>query len=377
MIKKRILHIPNYYPPHVGGIEDVCYNIVSNIDGFDHKVICFNDIKKTQNEVYEGIDIIRCGVVKKISSQSISFSFYKELKNVIKDFNPDIIHFHTPNPLSSIYLLLAISKKVKLILHWHSDIIEQKKLYFFYRPFEKKLLQRADKILTTSPTYSVGSNSLLSFKNKIQTIPNTVNIKKLTKKVEDEEAVKKIKDKYPNKKIIFTFGRHVTYKGLEYLIKASPFISKEAVIIIAGKGPLTSQLKEISSDKKIQFIGRISDDELRQFLYASDIFAFPSITRNEAFGVALAEAMYCGLPSVTFTILHSGVNWVCPHEITGIESPNKDYTALAEAINLLIADPSLRKKLGSNASLRVKNIFTNDAVNSELISVYKSLFDKI
>ena len=40
------------------------------------------------------------------------------------------------------------------------------------------------------------------------------------------------------------------------------------------------------------------------------IFCFPSITRNEAFGIALAEAMYCGKPAVTFTIEGSGVNFV-------------------------------------------------------------------
>lgn len=49
------------------------------------------------------------------------------------------------------------------------------------------------------------------------------------------------------------------------------------------------------------------------------MFAFPSVTKNEAFGVALAEAMYCYTPAVTFTIEGSGVNWVNLNGITGIE----------------------------------------------------------
>ena len=46
---------------------------------------------------------------------------------------------------------------------------------------------------------------------------------------------------------------------------------------------------------------------------------FPSITKNEAFGVVLAEAMYCYTPAITFTIEGSGVNWVNLHQVTGLE----------------------------------------------------------
>ena len=92
----KILHIPNYYPPHIGGIEDVCRSVISATkDEFHHKVICFHDEKETQKDVFEGIEVVRCGVWRKLFSQSISFSFLKELKKTIQDFAPDIIHFHT------------------------------------------------------------------------------------------------------------------------------------------------------------------------------------------------------------------------------------------------------------------------------------------
>ncbi|MDR0427350.1 MAG: glycosyltransferase [Dysgonamonadaceae bacterium] len=371
----KILHIPNYYPPHIGGIEEVCCNIISATkDHFQHRVICFHDKKETQVDSYENVEVIRCGVIRKLFSQSISLSFLSELKKVIKEFHPDIIHFHTPNPLSSVYLLLALPERTKLILHWHSDIIEQEILYRFYSPIEQKLLKRADKIFTTSPTYFAGSKALIPFQEKIHTIPNTVNTLKLDKKGGDDKNILQIKELYNNKKIIFTFGRHVTYKGLEYLIKAAPLISNRAVIVIAGNGPLSGELKQMASAMpSIHFIGRVSDDELRYYLHASDIFAFPSITRNEAFGVALAEAMYCRLPAVTFTVLDSGVNWVSPNGETGIESPNKDIKALAEAIKTLIEDDFLRQRLGENAEQRVLKYFVNDAIKEDLISAYNDL----
>jgi len=84
----------------------------------------------------------------------------------------------------------------------------------------------------------------------------------------------------------------------------------------------------------------------------------------------LAEAMYCGLPAVTFTIPDSGVNWVCVHGETGLESENGNTQALAAAVNQLLADPVLRKKLGANASLRARNLFATDAIKDKLIDLY-------
>ncbi|MCL1932267.1 MAG: glycosyltransferase, partial [Candidatus Azobacteroides sp.] len=221
-MKKKILHIPNYYPPHIGGIEDVCHSIVTVLPEFEHQVICFHDGKQTVKEIVEGVVVTRCGVWKKLFSQSLSFSFYKELKNIFKTFDPDIVHFHTPNPLSSVYLLLSLLEKTELIVHWHSDIIEQNFLYLFYHPIENRLLKRADKIVATAPTYISGSKPLQSWRNKVRIIPNTVNEDKLQKREEDEKAIDEIKQLYGGKKIVFTFGRHVPYKGLKYLIEAAP-----------------------------------------------------------------------------------------------------------------------------------------------------------
>ncbi|MDR3218554.1 MAG: glycosyltransferase [Dysgonamonadaceae bacterium] len=367
---KKILHIPNYYLPHIGGIEDVCHSIISGTQAYNHQVICFNDRKFTEKDFYEGVEIMRCGVWKKLFSQSLSFSYFHELKKIFRKFKPDIVHFHTPNPLGSVYLLLLLPKNVRLIVHWHSDIIEQGLLHVFYAPIEKRLLKRADKIVATSPTYIPGSKPLLPWSDKLIVIPNTVDERKLRKRVGDDEKIAAIKRFYAGKKIIFTFGRHVPYKGFRYLIEAAPFIASGAVVVIAGKGPLSKQLEQSAMISSLYFIGRLSEDTLRHYLYAADIFVFPSITRNEAFGIALAEAMYCGLPAVTFTIPDSGVNWVCPNGETGLECENANATALAEAINTLLSDTDLRQKLGANAIRRVKEKFTTSAIRPELAELY-------
>ena len=170
-----------------------------------------------------------------------------------------------------------------------------------------------------------------------------------------------IKEKYKGKTICFAFGRHVPYKGLTYLVKASKLLDDNYVVLIGGKGPLTDSLvKEAKDDKKVEFLGKITDDDLKAYLLACDIFCFPSITKNEAFGIGLAEAMYYGKPAVTFNIPGSGVNYVSINGETGIEVENKNTEKYVEAIKELSNNKELRNKYRIASINRVNSMFSYD-----------------
>jgi glycosyltransferase involved in cell wall biosynthesis len=175
--------------------------------------------------------------------------------------------------------------------------------------------------------------------------------------IDKAEAIRK---QHEGEKIGFFIGRHVPYKGLKYLIDASKEMGDENIhFFIAGSGELTEGLKEqAKGDPKVEFLGRISDSERKSYLYAADIICFPSITRNEGFGLALAEGMYFGKPAVTFTIPGSGVNYVNLDGVTGIECPNCDSHAYAQALMKLAGNDALRKEYGDNARQRVLDNFT-------------------
>lgn len=334
-MKEKILHIAPYYLPQYGGTEQVTHDIINILkDSYENKIICFSETGKTFINEYEGIEVHRIGWIKKISSQAISFSYFFRLYKLLKKYNPNYIHLHLPNPLITVYLLIClffIKRKINIIGHWHSDIVEQKIIKKFYNPVQNILLKKLDKIIVTSKEYGNKSKDLKNYKEKLVIIPNIVNEKVLNNF--NTKEIEKIKVKYKAKKIIFFIGVHRKYKGLQYLVEASRYLPNNYKIIIAGKGPLTETLKESSKDdSKIEFIGRITDEEKVNYYYASDVFAFPSITKNEAFGVALAEALYCGLPAVTFTIDGSGVNWVNKDNYTGIEVREKKAEWYAKAL---------------------------------------------
>ena len=102
------------------------------------------------------------------------------------------------------------------------------------------------------------------------------------------------------------------------------------------------------------------------YYLACDIFCFPSITKNEAFGIALAEGMYFAKPAVTFTIPGSGVNYVNLADVTGIECPNGDVRAYANALKTLADNPELREEYGKAAKQRVEENFMYEELKLEI-----------
>ncbi|MBC2856166.1 glycosyltransferase [Cetobacterium sp. 2A] len=370
-MKKKILHISTYYLPQFGGIEQVAYDIVDVLkDNFENKVVCFSETQKSFVDFYDGIEITRVGYIKKVASQAISLEYYFQLRDLIEKYKPDYIHIHLPNPLVTVYLDRILKKEsnknIKVIVHWHSDIVKQKNLLKMYRMFEEKFLNKSYKIIATSLEYAKNSETINKYMDKIEIIPNIVDESIGELSNDNYRNIEEIRKKYKDKKIIFFLGVHREYKGLKHLIGASKYLDDSYKIVIAGAGPLTNELKELAKDdKKIEFLGKISVEEKKEYLHASDIFGFPSITKNEAFGVALAEALYCGLPAVTFKIEGSGVNWVNQNKLTGIEVENQNNFEYAEAIKKIE-----KNYYTDNCKKWIVNNFTKEKITKKLVEIY-------
>lgn len=368
----KLLQISNYYYPHIGGIEQTTRDITNSIN-CERKVFCFNTDKNDAVDMVDGVEIVRAGCFAKISSQSLSFHYGKILEKTFSEFRPSVVIFHYPNPFAAHFLLKILKRypDCKLILYWHLDIVKQKFLKIFFNRQNRRLLKMADKVVCTSPNYLKHSPWLLSVETKCVTIPSCINIENvIDRNVSDK--ITEIKSNAKNKKICFAIGRHIPYKGMEYLVKASKYLSDDYKIYIAGHGMLTESLKTLAAgDEKVVFLGKISEEDKIAYYKACDIFCFPSVTKNEAFGLALAEAMSFGKPAVTFTIEGSGVNYVSLNGVTGLEAENGNPEKFAEAIKRLGDDKDLAERLGKAAKERVENYFTFEKFNENINSLIK------
>ena len=373
---KRVLHISKYYYPFSGGTEQIARDVVLALkDKCEQKIIAFNDGKEDKIEVVDGIEVTKCGCFAKVSAQSLSTTYKNHLHQIIAEFSPDIVIFHYPNPFVAALLLNELKKcKAKLIVYWHLDIIRQRFLKIFFAPQNRKLLNRADKVIATSPNYIEGSPWLQSVKEKCVVVPNCINVERMTITPDIEKRAAEIREENKNKTLCVAVGRHTEYKGFTYLVQASKLLGDQFRIYITGTGELTEKLhEEARGDSKITFTGRIDDKELKALILASDMFCFPSISKNEAFGLALAEAMYYEKPAVTFTIPGSGVNYVSLNRVTGIEVENRNVEKYADAMQTLAQNKELCLKYGKAGKERVKNNFLSTQFSININTVINSL----
>jgi len=342
----KVLHLGKFCPPNEGGIEVFSFDLLEalNKKGIKADLLCFDNY--TKEDIYNNFKYFACKMNIKLNSAPLSYDFVKTFQKIANDY--DIIHIHSPNPLAEV---LSLFTDKKTIIQWQSDIVKQKIAYQFYKPIQQKILQKAKKIIVTCPQYLNTSDQLKDYKDKAVNIPLGLNTKRLEIKDENIEEFKKIKNEIDNKKIVLAVGRLVEYKGFEYLVEASRFLKDDIVVLIAGGGPLYDHLQNkinnLNLSNKVLLLGRINNVSV--FIKNSDLFCLPSISRNEAFGLVLVEALYFGKPLVTTNVDGSGMNYVNIHNKTGLVVPPKDPKALAEAINIILSDENLYSRFSKNA----------------------------
>jgi len=390
----KVLQISNYIYPNFGGIEQVARDIanaLSPVPGIEQKIICFNTDasdgvavthqEETVHDTVDGVEVLRCSSFAKVRSQSLSTNFGRELTHLLDSFDPDVVVFHYPNPFQAHFLLSYIrvhrgwEQRHKLVLYWHLDVVKQKLLRKVFHPQTLKLLRLASQVVATSPNYIEGSPYLRRFRNKCRVIPNCISEKRMMLTDEIRARADELRRQYGENKILcFGIGRHIPYKGFRYLVEASRYLDDRFVVLIGGNGELTDGLKaQAAGDDKVRFLGRLSDADLIAHYFTCDIFCFPSITKNEAFGIALAEGMSFEKPAVTFTIPGSGVNYVNLDGVTGIECPNSDSRAYAAALRRLADDRQLRQQYGAAAAQRVRGNFLSSQFADNIRALFADL----
>ena len=120
----------------------------------------------------------------------------------------------------------------------------------------------------------------------------------------------------------------------------------------------------------MQFLGRLSDEDLKSAFADCDIFVLPSVANSEAFGIVQQEAMVYGKPVIN-TALPTGVPHVSLDGVTGLTVPPGDADALAAALQRLADDPDLRARFGKAAAARVRTEYRFETIMDKILEVLK------
>lgn len=313
--------------------------------------------------------LITCRTWVKAASTTISPSMTRTLRKIAKDY--DIIHVHHPDPMAALALRLS-GYKGRVVLHWHSDIVKQKKLFRLYMPLQRWLINRADVIVGTSPEYISHSPWLAGVQQKCRCVP--IGIVPIAP---DEEGAKAIREMWRDKKIVFFLGRLIAYKGLEYLVAAAAHLPEDYVVAIGGMGPLRDNLQQqIDMQRishKVKLLDEIPQEDLAAWYTACDVFCLPSVMKTEAFGIVQIEAMSLGKPVVATRIDGSGTAWVNEHGVSGVNVEPRNPRALADAIVAVTKDADTAARFSFGATNRFNSLFHIDRMLDGMEETYKAL----
>ena len=371
----RILQVNKYYHPYLGGIERVVRQLAEGLaQKTEMTVLVSAEDTKHHVETINGVSVHRVPRQTKFGNMPVSFGMLSKFRALSKQ--ADVIHLHMPFPLGDLACLLS-GYKGKVVLWWHSDVVRQKKMMFFYKPIMLKMLKRADAIIVATQGHIDGSSYLKAFESKCRIIPYGV-----------EPAIRSASDIYINKKISlpvstapegpvrFLFvGRFTYYKGCDVLLEAFAKVTG-AELVIVGSGKSENQLRQkaiaLGINNRIYFTGKLSDAELLQAYEECDVFVLPSIAKSEAFGLVQIEAMAFGKPVIN-TALSSGVPHVSINGETGLTVASQNVEEMAKAMQWMVDHPDKRQQFGKNARNRVKSVYRIEDMLDRVLDLYHEL----
>lgn len=375
----KIAHVTPSFPPYPGGIGNVAYNIADGMSSDGYQITVFTP-KYNKETIYpkNKFNLVRVKPLIKYGNAALIPSLIRRLAGF------DIIHLHYPffGGAESIYLLKKFKKNIKLVIHYHMDVIGKnikKYLFQFHtKHFLGRIIKVADLVIVSSFDYALNSNIgeyVKLYNEKFIDIPHGVDTHCFTPGEKDNVLVERygLKDK----KIVLFVGSLDSahyFKGVNYLIKATEILKRDDFnVIIVGKGNLRHVYEELVNDKdlgeKIIFTGFIRD--LKSFYQLADIFVLPSIDKSESFGLVLTEAMACKLPVIASDLV--GVRKLILKKDSGLLVKPKDASSLAKAINKLLDDSSLRKRLGENGYKMIIDNYSWEKVVKKVEESYKNL----
>lgn len=360
----RVLHVGKYFFPFRGGMEDHLYNLCLSVRGkINFELLVFNHQKGTSVEKFYESKLTRLSRDIFIFSTPMNFSIFRHIRN----FEGDIIHLHEPNPIAALACLYG-SRRKKIVVTYHYDIVKQKLLFQFYKFIQYRILSRADKIIVTSRNNMIYSGVLSRYTSKCAVIPLGIDINKFSPSDSVIMESEKIRNSYNTPLVLFV-GRLTYYKGVEYLLKA--VVGLNCTLLVIGKGEEEMRLREIAGNSpNIFFLKNVED--VVPYYYASRVFVLPSVEKSEAFGIVQLEAMACKLP-VICTNLKSGVPEVQIHGETGLIVEPRDIAGLRKAIEFFMNNPDQQQKFGIAARNRVMENFTNEINAQAHLDLYEKL----
>ena len=305
-----------------------------------------------------------------------------EIARMIRNIRPDIIHAHYLSHfgiLGALYSSLFRFRPLVLTA-WGSDVLKDIKGWrgWSIRQLVKFAVRTADCTTCDAEHIIEVLLELGVAKEKIELIYFGTDTQKFRPEPKNQKLLAKLD--ISGSPIVISLRILRPVYDIESLVRSVPLVLKEVPdvkFIIAGDGGQRKYLENLARELGIatstRFVGMIANDELPQYLAASDIYVSTSLS-DAGLAASTAEAMACGLPMI-ITDFGDNRKWV-ENDVNGFVIPLKNPEALASKIIYLLQHKGKRQEFGQAGRRIIEERNKWDKEMGKMEQIYNELIEK-
>lgn len=366
----KVTHISKNFDHSSGGVTEYIKNLVLGLRSYCDLRLLYNC--SNNPVVVSAIPVLETRITFPYYSYSI------EMKQKLKVEDADIFHVHGLWRYHSfITSKIAAKRKIPFLISAHGFLIPFERMKD--HKIKKKLAWKIYKKKELSRAKCIHASSILEAKNirslgidvPIAIIPNGINT--------EFYSLKEVQQK-TKRRILFLSRLH-PLKGLNELLEVwNEFSVTEREgweLVVAGSGDEDYQelvrlfIQNNKLDKEISLVGFVDGQVKVDLLQSADVFVLPSYT--ESFGLAIGEAMSCGLPVITT----KGTPWQELEEYKAGFWIDLNKQSLGQSLKAIMTmTDSERYSMGCNGRKLIESKYTQEKVVQRMINLYQWMLGK-
>ncbi|HMI09769.1 MAG TPA: glycosyltransferase [Candidatus Saccharimonadales bacterium] len=359
----KILIAADLHWPTINGVATFSRNLAKGLSARGHEVLVIAPSQTGKSyEEYDGNYLIKRTVsvpFLPINNIRISVSPYLEVRKIIKDFQPDVIHVQSPLMVGLASLQVGGRNNIPLVATNHAmseNLIENMRLLLpMARPINRLLKEYARLIyrnvsymtLPTESAIGMFGDTPEKMPMPIEAVSNGVDLRHF----KPGDVSKDLYDRFKlptDRPIVMYVGRLDAEKHISTLVKAFTRVREkhDAHLLVVGYGNDSDRLQELARDKGIMsdttFTGFVSEEDKELLYRLGTVYCMTSPAELQC--ISMLEAMASGLPVVSVDA--GPLKELCQDGHNGYLCEVDNDSDMADKISKILSDENRRQQMG-------------------------------